>query len=136
MSSLLDQAKSAFDVGIDMLEGDFINKLRAANPKEFLPAADTSDGRITSRSLILNYIKKEISNKSAEFGEIICVKLKYCEMVQSDKYKIAIEIANSISSGLIMLHAFLPIPAVKIAVYLMRVGFLDEFCSCKIKQKW
>jgi hypothetical protein len=78
--------------------------------------------RVFSRLLSAN---REAAHK------LICSKLKYCENVEAHGVKMALEVANAVVTGKIMAITTLPIPAVKIAVWMIRSRMLDPFCDCK-----
>ena len=76
-------------------------------------------------------ILRMLKQRRAAVHKLICKDLNYCARIEAQSTKFALEFANAIVTGKIALLTALPIPAVKIAVYVVRTRLLDPFCECK-----
>lgn len=112
--------------------GDLQNKvaLSYAVSVEVRPTADIFKDAQKYALIANNKISKAIKNHEGKIKREICEKHKYCKVIKSDKLKM---IKTIIDSGIIIVLG-LPIPAVTLSVYILRLGYFDQLCGCEVKE--
>ena len=82
------------------------------------------------RARYLQAIRKALRDSVDAIDEnsrkYICERLRYCSRKNSD----GVSLVSDLIDGGIMAYFNIPIPPVKIAFYVVRVGYLDELCDC------
>jgi hypothetical protein len=79
--------------------------------------------------------KAKSAMRKSGADKLICEKLEFCERIESQHVKMAIDIADVIFRGKMILVGLPPVPPTKFAVYLIRTGLLDDLCQCKKAKK-
>ncbi len=82
------------------------------------------------RGLVTKKIETFVSKHSGKLKTIICEKLHYCDLIESEPLQLAKEIADAIAMETLLAHGFVPIPPIRIAAFFVRTDILSRLCKC------
>lgn len=86
-------------------------------------------------SQVHDALSKYFQKTAVEMRKLICDQLHYCDRIDTEPVKLAVDIADLIVGGAIALVLYVPIPAARISVYILRTRLLDNFCDCRVRTK-
>jgi hypothetical protein len=129
---MIDRAdiNAAFDQPLPDLERDVLGSFAVTGD----PVATARlGGRRPTKKLLEKWRKDLLTaylRHRNDIQKVFCNDLSYCDRIESNPVKLAIEIADFFISGQMNPDLHVPVPAARLAVYFVRVRFLDPFCEC------
>jgi hypothetical protein len=101
-----------------------------------LSSTAKGDTKKSQQENVQKQISEAIKADEGRIKKLICTELNYCERISSERVKVIIDIVDAIVIGKITLLTALPIPLVRVTVYIVRKKMLDPLCDCKSVPKW
>lgn len=114
-----------FDMDLIDLEAEIARDY--ATKDGFLVIAGDADLNRLVRA-IRSRLAESVSAIDVQAKQLICERLDYCARKNSEGLALARELVDA---GL-MVYFLIPVPPIKLAAYVIRQGYLDHLCACKI----
>jgi hypothetical protein len=122
-----DEHERLTDLSIAQLERELVEEILTANE----PIITGDLGGDVSK--IILKLKEHLHTKINENQEVlrqkVCDEWDYCNRTKDQQNDM---IMLLVDSGLILLFE-LVVPAVTLAIYLVRLGYFDSLCGCRLK---
>jgi hypothetical protein len=132
-SETLAEAQSLLKMPIRTLESEIDQAFRShfAKSAKATGSVFNVDKMQTAGARIRLIVEAKLADSKFKIHQTVCVRLKYCERAHNRGSELIVDLADVVA----IWFSGIPIPALRVAAYLVRKKMLNPYCNCEDKER-